>query len=106
MQKPLEQLYLREKDFALLRGLLQQYLPNCTVWAYGSRVNGSAHEGSDLDLAVFSPPDRNAYLACIEAYQNSLISILIDWHIFEELPESFQHNIRQSYIVIQSRRNL
>ena len=25
------------------------------VWAYGSRVDGSAHEGSDLDLVVRTP---------------------------------------------------
>lgn len=85
MQKPLSDLFIREKDFTLLKALLQKYLPDCEVWAYGSRVNGGAHEGSDLDLAVHNVQDFNAYLDCIEAYRESLIAILVDWHIFENL---------------------
>lgn len=101
MQKPLSDLYIRPKDLALLQSLLAQYLPDCEVWAYGSRVNGGAHEGSDLDLAVHNVQDFSAYLDCIEAYRESRIPFLIDWHIFENLPERFQANIRQGYMVIQ-----
>lgn len=32
--------------------LLGQHVPQAEVWAYGSRVNGGAHEGSDLDLVL------------------------------------------------------
>ncbi len=28
---------------------------NGEVWAYGSRVNGKAHQGSDLDLVIRTP---------------------------------------------------
>lgn len=101
MQKPLSDLFIRPKDLALLQSLLQQYLPNCTVWAYGSRVNGGCHEGSDLDLAVHNVQDFSAYLDCIEAYRESRIPFLIDWHIFEKLPASFQNNIRKGYVVLQ-----
>ncbi|MDD2814446.1 MAG: hypothetical protein PHP00_01735 [Thiotrichaceae bacterium] len=40
----MKQLFLRDKDKQQLQQLLTQYLP--TVWAYGSRVNGDAHEAS------------------------------------------------------------
>lgn len=101
MQKPLSDLFIRPQDLALLQSLLQQYLPECTVWAYGSRVNGGCHEGSDLDLAVHQVQDLSAYWDCIEAYRESRIPFLIDWHIFEKLPANFQDNIRKGYIVLQ-----
>lgn len=36
---------------ALLLQLLAQHVPAADVWAYGSRVSGGAHDGSDLDLS-------------------------------------------------------
>ena len=33
-----------------LEALLRQHVPGVEVWAYGSRVTGESHEGSDLDL--------------------------------------------------------
>src|SRR5579862_4525512 len=34
----------------VLLDLLRQNVPDAEVWAYGSRVNHTAHEASDLDL--------------------------------------------------------
>ena len=35
--------------------LLRTHLPGVEAWAYGSRVNGKSHPGSDLDLALRTP---------------------------------------------------
>ena len=35
-----------------LEALLREHVPGVEVWAYGSRVNGESHDGSDLDLAA------------------------------------------------------
>lgn len=35
-----------------IEALLRQHLPGVEVWAYGSRVNGCSHDGSDLDLVL------------------------------------------------------
>jgi predicted nucleotidyltransferase len=37
--------------------LLNEYTPEAEVWAYGSCVNGDAHECSDLDLVLRNPSD-------------------------------------------------
>ena len=37
-----------------LKALLSKHVPSVEVWAYGSRVNGRSHDGSDLDLALRS----------------------------------------------------
>ena len=38
-----------------LEALLCEHLPGVEVWAYGSRVNGRSHDGSDLDLVLRGP---------------------------------------------------
>ncbi len=44
---------LRDKDRAITLRIAQQTLSDSVaVWAYGSRVNGTAHESSDLDLVL------------------------------------------------------
>ncbi len=47
-------LFLRDKDKQKLLDLLDQYIPTVEAWAYGSRVNGEAHDASDLDLVLRS----------------------------------------------------
>ena len=47
----------------MLEGILREHVPGVEVWAYGSRVSGHSHGGSDLDLVLRGPdleeiPDR------------------------------------------------
>ena len=76
------------------------------VWAYGSRINGTAHEGSDLDLVVRSadlkrlPPD--VFVELCEKIRESPIPILVELRDWAMLPESFHRNIEQQYEVLFS----
>ena len=78
----MKQLFLRDKDKQGLQQLLARYLPTVTVWAYGSRVNGDAHEASDLDIVLrssdLSPIPAQELNAFLEAVRESNIPILID----------------------------
>ncbi len=47
-----ERLHLRPRHRERLEALLREHLPGVEVWAYGSRVNGQSHDGSDLDLVL------------------------------------------------------
>ncbi len=88
-----------------LETLLRQHVPDVEVWAYGSRVSGESHEGSDLDLVLRSPtlePLGIEYLDLIEALEESHIPILIQAHDWARLPVSFHHEIEQDYAVIQA----
>ena len=76
------------------------------VWAYGSRVNGNAHDGSDLDLVAFSnngipfPPETMATIK--RNIQESNIPILVqlfDWH---QLSEQFRKTIEAEHEVFFS----
>jgi len=37
-----------------LRAILKSFLPDIEVWAFGSRVSGTAKPSSDLDLALYA----------------------------------------------------
>lgn len=98
-------LYLREQDRSRLVDLLARHLPTVTAWAYGSRVNGDAHEASDLDLVL-----RSANLEPIpwetlerfrEAARESNIPILIEARDWARLPAAFHAEILKGYVVLR-----
>ena len=89
-----------------LEALLREHVPGVEVWAYGSRVNGESHEGSDLDLVLRSPslePLGGEYLDLIEALEESNIPILVQAHDWARLPQGFHQEIERGYLVIQAR---
>jgi len=46
---------IREKDKLKIIDLASQNIKtSCEIWAFGSRVNGDAHDTSDLDLVIVS----------------------------------------------------
>ena len=95
---------LRYRD--QLEALLRQHVPDVEVWAYGSRVNGRSHDGSDLDLVLRSPtlePLGDGYLDLVEVLEQSNIPILVQAHDWAMLPESFHREIERGYVVMQER---
>ena len=92
----LKQEYLNE-----LYKIFQEYCPNAEIWAYGSRLNGDSHSGSDLDLTVKSFNEDKKYLSDLKELLNeSDIPFLIDISEYEKLPTSFQNEINRNYIKI------
>ena len=100
----MSELLLRPQDRERLLRLLAEYLPEATVWAYGSRVSGDAHDASDLDLVLrspdLSPIDFGRLSAFIEALRESNIPILIEARDWARLPESFHREIERNYVVL------
>lgn len=99
-------LLLAPRHLQLLQELLQTHVPQAQVWAYGSRVSGGAHEGSDLDLVLRNPVDPAAGCpqteALREALQDSLLPILVDLHDWAQLPADFRHNIQREHVELQA----
>ncbi len=98
-------LLVRPIDLRRLLRLLEAHLPGVTVWAYGSRVEGRAHEASDLDLVLRSPdlgPIPEAALGEFrEALRESNIPILVDAWDWARLPIAFQTEILRSHVVLR-----
>lgn len=96
---------LSERHRQRLQALLALHTPQAQVWAYGSRVNGNAHEGSDLDLVLRLRTDLSqdvpGWDALKHALQESDLPILVDVHQWSRLPPAFHANIEAAYVVLQ-----
>ncbi len=76
--KPKSYLFLREIDLIRIREIFQKHLPSASIYAYGSRVNGDAHDGSDLDLAILSNDGMEIPMDVLSKLRESL-DILRAW---------------------------
>ena len=98
-------LFLRDKDKQRLLKLLDDYLPEVTAWAYGSRVKGGAHDASDLDIVLRSkeltPISILELEDFLDAVQNSNIPILIEARDWARLPLSFHQEILKNYVILK-----
>ena len=87
-----------------LEALLSKHVPGVEVWAYGSRVNGESHDGSDLDLVLRGPalePLDGGFYDLLEAIEKSNIPILVQAYDWAMLSESFHREIERDYVVVQ-----
>jgi uncharacterized protein len=95
---------LRAKDQQYLRSLLAQYLPGVHAWAYGSRVKGTSHACSDLDIVLRSSDGSELPLAQLsnfrQAVSDSNIPIIVDCRDWARLPKHFQQEIDRFHAVL------
>ena len=98
-----EALTLTASELALIQQLLKDHIPNTTVWAYGSRVNGNARPSSDLDLVAFVDPEQPLAIANLrEAFEESNLPFRMDLFTWDQIPEAFRDTISARYVVVQN----
>ena len=92
-------LHLATRHRTLLESLLRDHLYGIEVWAYGSRVNGRSHGGSDLDLVLRGPGLEKIPLERLmdfeEAVRESDIPFLVEARDWARLPERFRGEIKR-----------
>ena len=102
-----EELHLSPRYRKEIVALLHKHLPGVEVWAYGSRVNGRSHDGSDLDLVLrgskLAEIDTSRIADFIEALQDSTIPFLVEARDWARLPESFHCEIERAHVVLAER---
>ncbi|MGI9274482.1 MAG: nucleotidyltransferase family protein [Endozoicomonas sp.] len=98
---------LREKDRQAICDLAEPIFPPGTeIWAYGSRVKGTCHDTSDLDLVVHFPQSQektegfNQLADFLEALRDSNIPIIVQVMAWHAIPEHFKANIQSCYQVL------
>lgn len=99
------ELNLSPADFRRVRDLLARLAPGTEVWAFGSRVTGEAHAGSDLDLVIVDTPDAPAAgrqaAALKSAFAESALPILVDVLAWSQIPEAFRREIEARHVALQ-----
>ena len=85
--------------------LLQHHLPDTEVWAYGSRVKGTARPASDLDLVTFASAGQNEAISRLrEAFDQSPLPFRVDLFVWDNVPEEFRKNIEEAQVVVQKEK--
>lgn len=86
-----------------LLALLDRHLPGIAVWAYGSRIKGTARTNSDLDLVAFTTPEERPLVsAAREALEESDLPFVVDLHFWTQAPEQFYGLADQEHVIVQA----
>ena len=99
-----EGLHLSSRHRKEIEALLHKHLPGVEVWAYGSRVNGRSHDGSDLDLVLRGPQlaeiDASQLAEITEVLREATVPFLIEARDWARLPKSFHREIEREHVVL------
>jgi type I restriction enzyme S subunit len=94
---------INPEEWAIVRDILQKNVPQCEVWAFGSRVTGNASEFSDLDLAIIT--DTPLSLDVSASLSNDFSESDLPWKVdvvdWATTSESFRNIIEQAKVVVQ-----
>ena len=97
---------LRNKVKERLMAIFEAIDYSFEVWAFGSRVNGTAHVGSDLDLVIRTEDLHKLPFTLLSNIQETLresnIPIIIEICDWARLPESFHKNIEAQHELLYS----
>ena len=85
-----------------LLAMLAQYVPQVQIWAFGSRVKGTARASSDLDLVLFAEDADKPQLALLrEALEESQLPFAVDTLVWKDISPEFQTHIASNFIELQ-----
>ena len=99
-----DRLHLSPRHRSILEALLHEHLPDVETWAYGSRVNGRSHDGSDLDLVLRGPGLKKIPAGQLADFRDgvreSTIPFLVEARDWARLPERFRREIERDHVAV------
>ena len=100
----MKKLHVSEQEYEIVQTVLRRYIPNRTVWAFGSRAGGQPKPYSDLDLAVLgdTPLSLSEHADLTDAFSESNLPYkvdIVDWHL---IGNDFRRIVQANYIEIQT----
>lgn len=95
-------LELTPEELTEVRRILQRYVPDRPVHAFGSRVTGNAKPFSDLDLAIMgeTPLDFRQLSALKDAFAESNLPFRVDVVDWAATKEAFRKIIERKFEVV------
>jgi len=111
LKRQANKVIIREKDRETICRILDECITGLfEVWAYGSRVNGGAHDGSDIDLVIrgkdLQKIDISEMALLKEKIEESNVPVLVEIRDWARLPESFHTEILAGYEIFYYRAQL
>lgn len=95
---------LAPREWAIVRTILRQHVPEREVWAFGSRVTGRAWAFSDLDLAIGGDAPLGAWRlgALREAFVESDLPWKVDLVDWPAVSEGFRRRVGDHRVRVQA----
>jgi len=93
---------LSASEFKIIRQILEQYVSDCKVFAFGSRLNNRAKKYSDLDIAIIGSKKLSLRTlgALRDAFAESNLPFrvdIVDWHT---VSKEFRQIIEKDYVQV------
>jgi uncharacterized protein len=87
-----------------VRQILARHVPDCEVWAFGSRVTGTSRPHSDLDLVVMTsePIPRRTLVRMEEDLEESPLPFRVDVLDWSRVSPEFRRIIRAGNVILQT----
>jgi len=96
---------LTPEDLEALLGILERYVPGTEIWAFGSRIKGTARPFSDLDLVVVNdrPLTAQARAELNYALSESNLPIKMDLIEWARTSPDFRDVILQNHQILKAK---
>lgn len=93
---------LPAKQLAIVRAILAEHVPHAKVWAFGSRVLGTAKRFSDLDLAVEDIEELSisSWGNLRHAFQESDLPIRVDLLDMRTVKQPFKRIVERQRVIL------
>jgi type I restriction enzyme S subunit len=94
---------IRPDHLALVKSILQRWVPKLEVWAFGSRAKWTAKDHSDLDVCIMTsqPLSFEVMGHLQEAFSDSDLPYKVDVVDWSSLSKAFQAVIAKDKVVMQ-----
>ena len=94
---------LEKKHLDFVKATLKQYIPDHTVWLFGSRTTEKIKPYSDIDLCIITekPLDIAIMVELSLAFEESDLPYKIDILDWSLIKENFKKIILEKYEIIQ-----
>lgn len=104
-RQPTPPVSVSETEWRMIRDILQRHVPDCSVWAFGSRVAGNPRPFSDLDLAIEGegPLPLERMDALREAFRESPLPWKVDIVDLANVSDTFRRLIAPSMRLLQEK---
>ncbi len=94
-----------ERDLEIVKGILNEFIPNVEVRAFGSRVKGTNRAFSDLDIALLDSQKVDLKIISLlkEAFDESDLPFRVDVVDYMRVQASFRKIIDYDFELLQDR---
>lgn len=92
---------LTSNQIQLIRKILDEHVPECQVWIFGSRALGRAKKHSDLDLALIGRDKISSHLlsSLKEEFSKSDLPFRVDLVDWNRISPLFREVIQREHVL-------